>query len=129
MFLVFYMNIKNIDPEPPHTTVGHQQPATAPPLRPSHHLAPATAHGGRSHQKTSLFFSEILFLNHGSPTLNQEISLGSDGSDDDTWQRRAVDLSTRGTGDEGSIFWAGRLLGRWIRFDPTAEMMPRGKRR
>ncbi|KAL4289747.1 hypothetical protein GQ457_14G011880 [Hibiscus cannabinus] len=58
MFLVFYMNIKNIDREPPHTTAGHQQPATAPPLRPSHHLASATAHGVRTHKKTSLFFRD-----------------------------------------------------------------------
>ncbi|KAL4368904.1 hypothetical protein GQ457_05G022640 [Hibiscus cannabinus] len=42
------MNIKNTNPEPPHTTAGHQPPTTVPPLRPPSCLAPATAHDGRS---------------------------------------------------------------------------------
>ncbi|KAL4346681.1 hypothetical protein GQ457_17G010870 [Hibiscus cannabinus] len=44
MFLMFFMNIKNKAQKPPRTTTGHQQPATAPSLRPPSHHAPATAH-------------------------------------------------------------------------------------
>ncbi|KAL4379090.1 hypothetical protein GQ457_02G041520 [Hibiscus cannabinus] len=55
MFSMFFMNMKNNDPEPPRTTTGRQQPVTAPPLRRPPLLAPATAHGGRTLKNSSFF--------------------------------------------------------------------------
>ncbi|KAL4278260.1 hypothetical protein GQ457_03G019850 [Hibiscus cannabinus] len=132
MFLVFFMNIKNINLEPPRTTTGHQQPATTPSLRP-----PSPCSGHRlwwSDPLKILFFrdpipkpwlpntqprSKNLDLQeryHSSAT-HQKVEIPStlDGTDGDTWQREMK-----------GHYLVGCVLDRWIRSYPTVENVPRG---